>query len=152
MFLVYSVCLTGPLTLFLPWFKSISLAFQQSHNFLFISIYLFFICLVNGSVAAILCVIHNGWSYIDCGLSTSLIQRLGSRNILKIRWQWALLSHPCLGMPLFDGLLPEGWWEGINSRQDYPLTFSFSCTTHSLSQIHVLNARVIPHRYCSSPN
>ena len=62
-----------------------------------------------------------------CVIRTSLIQHLVSKNILKIRWQWALLSHPYSVVQVCDGLLCYGQWEGISSWQAYPLTCSVSC-------------------------
>lgn len=74
-----------------------------------------------------------------------------SRNTLKIRWQWILLSHTHWVTLLHDGLLHKERWEGINDKWHYPLTWSVSCITHSLSQIHVLYAWATSHRWCSSP-
>lgn len=43
-----------------------------------------------------------------CIISTILIQELDPKNILKIRWQWDLLSHPRLVIQLCDGCLLYG--------------------------------------------
>lgn len=72
-----------------------------------------------------------------------------STNTLKIRWQWSWVTHWVT--LLHDGLLRKERWEGINSRWDCLLIWPVSCITHSLSQIHALYARAIPHMCCSSP-
>lgn len=100
----------------------------------------------------------------DCVIRRSLIQHLDSKNTLKIRWQWALLSHPHLVIQVCDDLLCYGRWECINSCQDCPLTSSVSCTSRSLprcmfwmqepylTQVMLLSCSRIPYSLISQSN